>query len=94
MIRQTSIDAYNKAKPRFGSNAAKVYQFIVDKQEHGATDQEMQKALNMPGDTLRPTRLSLLKNNLIYDSGKTRQNENGNDCIIWVTSDIEQIGLF
>jgi hypothetical protein len=93
-MRQTSIDAYQKAKLKFGSNRARVYQFICDKQENGATDQEMQATLNMPGDTLRPTRLSLLKDKLIYDSGKTRRNANGNECVVWVISDIEQVRLF
>lgn len=93
-MRQASIDAFHKAAPKFGSNRAKVYQFIVDKQEHGATDQEIQAALKMPGDTLRPTRLSLLKSGLIYDSGKTRRNANNNECVVWVISDIEQVGLF
>jgi len=93
-MRATSVAAYEKARLKFGSNRAKVYQFIVDKQELGATDQEMQKALSMPGDTLRPTRLSLLKDGLIYDSGKTRQNDNKNDCIVWLSTEITQIGLF
>jgi predicted transcriptional regulator len=93
-MRSTSVAAIIKAAPKHGSNRAKVYQYIVDRQERGATDQELQAALNMPGDTLRPTRLSLLKDELIYDSGKTRQNANGNDCIVWLVSTIEQIGLF
>ena len=80
--------------PNLGTNRARVYQLIYDKQENGATDQEMQATLNLPGDTLRPTRLSLLKSGLIYDSGKTRLNENGNECVVWVISDIEQVGLF
>jgi len=93
-MRATSVAAYEKARPKFGSNRARVYQQILDKQEYGATDQELQQALNLSGDTLRPARLSLLKENLIYDSGKTRQNANGNECIVWVVSKIEQIGLF
>lgn len=93
-MRATSLAAYEKSRPKFGSNKARVYQIILDKQEFGATDQELQKALNMSGDTLRPARLSLLKNGLIYDSGKTRQNENGNDCIIWLSTEITQTGLF
>jgi len=76
------------------SHKARVYQFLIDRMEQGATDQEMQFALKMSGDTLRPTRGKLLKENFIYDSGKTRKNENGNDCIVWVVSTIEQIGLF
>jgi len=93
-MRTTSLAAQEKARPKFGSNRAKVFQYIFDQQERGATDQEIQTALNMPGDTLRPARLSLLKDDLIYDSGKTRQNQNGNDCIVWVVSEIEQVGLF
>jgi len=93
-MRTTSLATQEKARPKFGSNRAKVFQYIFDQQERGATDQEIQTALNMPGDTLRPTRLSLLKDDLIYDSGKTRQNQNGNDCIVWVVSEIEQVGLF
>ena len=76
------------------SHKARVYQFIVDRMEHGATDQEMQVALKMSGDTLRPTRGKLLKDGLIYDSGKTRKNENDNNCIVWVASTISQTGLF
>ena len=93
-MRATSKAAYKKALPTFGSKRARVYQYIFDQQERGATDQEIQAALNMPGNTLRPTRLSLLKDDLIYESGKTRQNQNGNDCIVWVVSEIEQVGLF
>ena len=76
------------------SHKARVYQFLVDRMDQGATDQEMQFALKMSGDTLRPTRGKLLKEGLIYDSGTTRKNENGNDCIVWVVSTISQTGLF
>jgi hypothetical protein len=93
-MRATSLAAFNKALPERESKRGRVYQHIVDKQEYGATDQELQTVLNMPGDTLRPTRLSLLKDGLIYDSGKTRQNHNGNECIVWVSSTVEQIGFF
>ena len=93
-MRSTSFQVLIKVAPKHGSNRANVYQYIIDRQDRGATDQELQAALNMPGDTLRPTRLSLLKDGLIYDSGKTRQNANGNDCIVWMVSTIEQIGLF
>jgi len=93
-VRATSIAAMVKAEPKRDSYRGRVYQYLVDQQEKGATDQEMQEALKMAGDTLRPTRGSLLKNGLIYDSGKTRQNENGNACIVWVVYTIEQVGMF
>ena len=93
-MRATSIQAQIKAVPRMSSHKARVYQFLVDCMERGATDQEMQTALKMSGDTLRPTRGNLLKDGFIYDSGKTRQNLNGNECIVWVVSAISQTGLF
>ena len=93
-MRATSIQAQIKAAPRMSSHKARVYQFIVDRGEHGATDQEIQNVLMMSGDTVRPTRGKLLKDGLIYDSGKTRKNENDNDCIVWVSSTISQTGLF
>lgn len=93
-MRATSIAALEKFAPYQESARERVYQYLVDAQERGATDQEMQKALNMSGDTLRPTRGALLKSDLIYDSGKTRQNEKGNACIVWVVSKIDQLGIF
>jgi hypothetical protein len=93
-MRATSIQAQIKAAPRMSLNRARVYQFIVDCMERGATDQEMQAALKMSGDTLRPARGKLLKDGLIYDSGKTRKNSNDNECIVWVVSTISQTGLF
>jgi hypothetical protein len=93
-MRPTSIAAQIKAAPRMSEKRARVYQYLVDRMERGATDQEMQAALKMSGDTLRPTRGKLLKDGLIYDSGATRKNENGNDCIVWVVSTISQTGLF
>jgi hypothetical protein len=93
-MRSTSIAAQIKAAPRMSEKRARIYQYLVDRMERGATDQEMQIALKISGDTLRPTRGKLLKDGLIYDSGTTRTNENGNDCIVWVVSTISQTGLF
>ena len=93
-MRATSIEALEKFAPYQESARERVLQYLIDQQERGATDQEMQKALGISGDTLRPTRGALLKNNLIYDSGKTRQNDKGNSCIVWVFAKIDQLGMF
>jgi len=60
-MRATSIQAQIKAAPRMSSHKARVYQFLVDRMDQGATDQEMQFALKMSGDTLRPLAASYLK---------------------------------
>jgi hypothetical protein len=93
-MRSTSIAAQIKAAPRMSEKRTRIYQYLIDRVERGATDQEMQIALKISGDTLRPTRGKLLKDGLIYDSGKRRTNENGNECIVWVVSTISQTGLF
>ena len=41
-MRTTSLAALEKSLPKLGSNRAKIYQFIIDKQEYGAKDQEVQ----------------------------------------------------
>jgi hypothetical protein len=84
-MRATSFQALAKALPNRDSNRYKVFQFILDRFEYGATDHEMQEGLLMSGDTLCPTRLSLVKDGFIYDSGRTRKNAKGNECIVWVT---------
>jgi len=88
-MRATSIQALVKALPNRDSNRYKIFQYIADKQNYGATDIEMQTALSMSGDTLRPARLSLIKDGFIYDSGKTRQNAKGNECTVWIASSVE-----
>lgn len=93
-MRATSVAALNKAMPKRDSYRERVLRYMNDQQERGATDQEMQKALGMAGDTLRPTRLSLVRDKIITDSGQTRQNENGNECIVWVVSSFNQMGMF
>jgi hypothetical protein len=93
-MRATSVQAQIKVAPRVPTYKALVFNLILVRGEHGATDQEIQEVLMMSGDTVRPTRGKLLKDGLIYDSGKTRKNRNGNDCIVWVASTISQTGLF
>jgi hypothetical protein len=84
--RHTSRTAALKALPRTGSWRAKVYDFIQSQGFNGATDQEIESALKLNGNTVRPTRITLLKDGFIFDSGGTRKNINGNDCIVWLSS--------
>lgn len=51
----------------------------------GMTDQQMQETLGMRPDTQRPGRWLLSdKLGLVFDSGKRRETEAGNDAIVWV----------
>lgn len=81
--RKTSRIAAERIYPKSGSIRLKVYEYLIRQGLRGATDQEMQTNLNLSGDTIRPTRMTLLKDNYIIDSGETRNNLNGNPCVVW-----------
>ena len=81
--RETSRIAAERIYPKSGSIRLKVYEYLIRQGLRGATDQEMQANLNLSGDTIRPTRMTLLKDNYIIDSGETRNNVNGNPCVVW-----------
>jgi transcription initiation factor IIE alpha subunit len=81
--QRTSIAAAQKVLPRTGSLRRKVYEYILKQGLRGATDQEIEKALQIEGNTVRPTRISLVKDGFIMDTGSTRKNQHDNDCIVW-----------
>ena len=83
--QRTSIEAAVKVLPRTGSLRRTVYDYINRQGLRGATDQEMESALRIDGNTIRPTRLSLVRDGYIIDTGTTRKNSHGNECIVWRT---------
>ena len=81
--QRTSRAAGEKVLPRTGSLRRKVYEYLVTQGFRGAIDQEIETALGIDGNTVRPTRGTLFKDGYIIDSGTTRNNANGNSCIVW-----------
>ena len=81
--KETSRIAAERIYPKSGSIRLSVYEYLIRQGLRGATDQEMQSNLNLSGDTIRPTRMTLLKDGFIIDSGETRNNLNGNPCVVW-----------
>jgi hypothetical protein len=82
--QRTSIKAQQNALIRAGSLRKQVYDFYIARDEQGATDEEAQIALGIDGNTMRPTRVSLVRDGYIIDSGRLRKNAKGHDCIVWV----------
>lgn len=78
----TSVSAAVKAYPRSGSKRQKIYNAI--KLFGGMTDEELERTLEMSGNTVRPSRVSLVRDALVMDSGRTRKTVAGNDAIVWV----------
>jgi len=81
--QRTSVAAAMKALPRTGSMRRKVYEYIVGQGLRGATDQEIEKALGIDGNTVRPTRISLIKDGYIVWAGTFRKNKHNNDCLVY-----------
>ncbi len=77
----TSRKAALRALPKSGTKRSRLYTFLD--QSGGATDEEMELALGIPGNTVRPTRVSLVRDGLVEESGKTRPTISGNDAIVW-----------
>ena len=82
---ETSKAAAEKIKPVTGKTRKLVYEGIAESAGIGATDLELQNALDMKGSTQRPRRCEL------YLSGhiKKKQHENGafvtrDGCQVWV----------
>lgn len=82
--QRTSVKAQQNAIMRAGSLRKQVYDFYIQRDNQGATDEEAQLALGIDGNTMRPTRVSLVRDGYIIDSGRQRLNRNGHDCIVWV----------
>jgi hypothetical protein len=87
--QRTSQSAAEKMFYESGTWRKRVYDFVVDKGFNGATDQEMQEYFQKSGDTIRPVRISLVKDLILMDSGRTRANSSGNQCIIWTVNTFE-----
>ena len=69
--------------PRTGTLRRAVYDAIRRTGDEGLTDSELQRALNMEGNTERPRRVELIDAGLIKDSGR-RRYEGGRPMIVWV----------
>jgi hypothetical protein len=50
----------------------------------GATDQELERAIGRPGNTLRPGRVDLVKEGLVVDSGGWRFTEAKKPAKVWI----------
>ena len=81
--QRTSLAVAKSILPRSGTIRRAVYEYILARGFRGATDQEISKTLGISGDTIRPSRGSLIADEWIVDSGTTRPNDKGHECIVW-----------
>jgi len=76
-----SHSAATKVEPAADTLRAEVFAYIRVRVE-GATDDEIQTALEMDGNTERPRRWELYNAGLIYSDGY-RINPRGRKCAVW-----------
>lgn len=81
--QRTSRAAAEGVYPKTGTLRRRVYEYFYSRGLVGATDEEAQDTLHIDGNTLRPTRGSLVKDGYLIDTGTTRKNAKGHDCIVW-----------
>ena len=79
----TSKDAAAEIETRARTLRASVYAFLKISGAYGATDQELQVALNMDPSTERPRRIELVERELVKDSGKKRKTKSGRQAVVW-----------
>ena len=85
--QRTSLEALLAVEPHIGSINRAVYSYIESRGLDGATDQEIESTTRIDGNSVRPSRGSLVKQGLVFDSGRTRPNAKGNNCIVWIALD-------
>lgn len=83
---EASVEAAEKIEPNAETLRAAVLQYIRWCGVMGATDEEIQLALPMAGNTERPRRWELFKADLIYPEGH-RVNGRGRKCAVWFSHD-------
>ncbi len=86
----TSFRAAERVKPHVETLREKVFDFIKERGVKGATDDEIQLFLRMHGNTERPRRRELEKEDSIVASGEKRRTGSGCAAKVWVVTDIER----
>ena len=68
-----------------------VYDYILDQGEQGATDQEVQRALELPSQTECPRRWELVKGGLVKNSGKRRRTQSQRSAVVWMAINHKEV---
>jgi predicted ArsR family transcriptional regulator len=84
----TSRRTAERIMPRTGSTRRAILNQLIELgPRFGATDQELQHALGISGDTVRPRRVELVEDGWVTDSGRRRPTPSGHDAIVWVPTE-------
>lgn len=84
---ETSRAAAEEIKPDANKLRRQVLVFLIKCAVMGATDEDMQDGLDMPGNTQRPRRRELVQARLVVDSGYKRYTHSGRKATVWVAKE-------
>jgi hypothetical protein len=92
-MQQTSLDAYWDSRKTAAVMRATVLAY-VRAQDDGATDDEMDVALNTgKSRSNRPARLELVRMGLVMDSGRRRPTRSNRSAIVWLETPADQVAV-
>lgn len=84
----TSKEAALSVEPIIGAQLQRVLNYVRQKGDEGATDEEIALGLPMPQNSERPRRIQLVKAGLLKDSGRTRPFISERHGVVWVAVQI------
>jgi hypothetical protein len=84
---QTSAEAAESVREGAAELRERVYSALKRVWPEGLTDEQMQQALGMQGNTQRPRRRELEQRGLVRDSGERRFTTSGRRAVVWVCND-------
>ena len=83
---ETSRAAAEAIEPDVSTLRGKVFAFIRGRGTEGATDDEVQVALNMNPSTERPRRIELWNMGLVSRTDRTRPTRSSRQAHVWIAS--------
>lgn len=84
---ETSRVAAGRIAGHAGTLRAAVLSMLRERGEHGATDQEIQDALQLPSNTEIPRRWELVNAGAVVASGRKRKTRSNCPATVWVLSE-------
>lgn len=81
---RTSREAATSMLLSSNTMRARVWKYLVNKDLDGATDEQIQKALELDPSTERPRRRELVLQGFVKDSGTVKKTTSGRDATVWV----------
>jgi hypothetical protein len=80
----TSIAAANSIRHIAGGDAERCFNYIKKHGAVGATDDELEVALNLKHQTASARRRGLVLEDRVENSGQQRKTRSGRNAIVWV----------